>query len=265
MSSTDPVCTNPQSENTPDPAGAASAVEAIARIAGASDPPRVLDLLVKATTALGASASIYAAGIPEGGDETSCFALFACHPRLAQVHGNRQMLSDHPWARFSRTHTMPATDHVIEARGPADITALELARQYGFRSCLVIPVATGVRSARTDMLCIGSDRVDAFEGPDARSTRTLGRALAAELHDWLTHYLRERLRQTAQLEAEDLGLLAMEWQGLGSKEIGTRMGLSITCVDSRFRRLNARLNCLNRHRAAARAAAYGLLESTSHN
>jgi len=224
-------------------------------------PPQLLDSLVHATAAIGATGSIYTAAIPEDAQDHSCFSLFACHPAIAKAHGSKPLLLGHPWFRFARTHTMPGTDHQIRLQHESDAAAIQLASQYGFKSCLVVPASIGSPSGRLEMLCIGSDQADDFEGSEARAVRTLARALAAELHDWLTRHLTERLRSAAQLQAIDIDLLALEWQGLGTKEIAVRTGMTPSSVDSRFQRLNARLKCANRKYAARRAAAYGLLES----
>ena len=241
---------------------AAQALEAVTRIQQAEDPPQLLDRLVHATAAIGASGSVFTAAIPEGRQDVSCFTLFACHPAIAQVHGNRELLLNHPWFRFAQTHTVPGTDHQIHLQHDADTAALDVARQHGFRSCLIVPIPENAPTGRSEMLCIGSDTVDDFEGPEARTVRSLARALAAELHDWLTRYLQDQLRAAAQLHTADLHLLALEWQGLGTKEIAFRTGMSESSVNSRFQRINVRLRCSNRKYSAKRAAAYGLLEST---
>ena len=240
---------------------ATQALQAIVRINQATDPPDLLDRLMNATAAIGATASVYTASIPEDGQEPSCFSLFASHPGFAQQQNSCGPMLKHPWFRFAQTHTSPGTDHQISLKYDADAAAIELASQYGFRSCLIIPTPAGVDLDRLEMLCIGSDREDDFEGAEARVVRALARSLAAELHDWLTRFLRQRLQDAAQLHKEDVALLAMEWQGLRSKEISQLTGLSVTSVDSRFQRINARLKCPSRKASAKRAAAYGLLES----
>lgn len=232
------------------PGYAARALEAVTLIQQASGPPQVLDCLVRATAAIGASASVYTAAIPEDGEDPSCFSLFACHPALAKAYGSKPLVLSHPWFRFVQTHTMPGTDHQIHLQHESDAAAVQLAGQHGFRSCLVVPGSIGTRSGRLEMLCIGSDQADDFEGPEARAVRTLARALAAELHDWLSRHLTERLRSAAHLQAIDIDLLALEWQGLGTKEIAMRTGMSPSSVDSRFQRLNVRLRCANRKHAA---------------
>ena len=241
---------------------AARALEAITQIAPAAEPPQLLDRLTLATAAIGASGSIFTASIPEGGLDPSCFTLFACHPAIAQLHGNKEHLLKHPWFRFAQTHTIAATDRQIALTHDADRAAVRLAREHGFRSCLVVPNPENAPTGRSEMFCIGSDTADDFEGPEARTVRSLARALAAELHDWLTRYLQERLRAAANLQAADVDLLSLEWQGLGTKEIARRTGMSESSVDSRFQRINVRLRCSNRKHSARRAAAYGLLEST---
>jgi len=241
---------------------AAQVLETITRIQVAADPPHLLDRLVHVTTALGATGSIFTAAIPEDGQDISCFTLFACHPAIAQAHGNRELLLNHPWFRFAKSHTVPGTDHDIKLSHDTDTAAVHLASQHGFRSCLVVPTPENTATRRSEMLCIGSDVADDFQGSEARIVRSLARALAAELHDWLTRYLQDQLRAAAHLQAADLNLLAFEWQGLGTKEIALRTGMTEQSVNSRFQRINMRLRCANRKCSAQRAAAYGLLEST---
>lgn len=239
----------------------AQALQAIVQIPAASDLPQLLVRLADATAAIGASGSVFTAAIPESRDEPSCLTLFACHPAYAQAQESLGPLLAHPWFRFARTHTTPGTQRQIKIEHSMDREAIDLARQYGFRSCFVVPTPAGNQLDRLEMLCLGSDEADDFDGPEARIVRTLARSLAAELHDWLTHYLQQRLRTAARLKTEDVDLLSMEWQGLCTKEIAARTGLSITSVNSRFQRINTRLHCTGRKASAIRAAAYGLLES----
>jgi DNA-binding CsgD family transcriptional regulator len=236
------------------------ALDAIVKVSQAADPPELLDRLMFATVAIGATASVYTVVIPEDGSEPSCFSLFACHPRFAQAQDNRRPLLNHPWFRFARGRSTPGTDHEVHPAQAEDAEAIRLASEYGFRSALIIPTPGGLDLSRVEMLCLGSDNADDFEGAQARVVRTLAKALAAELHDWMTRYLRDHLRQSARLQATDLDLLSMERQGLGTKEISQRTGMSLASVDSRFQRINSRLHCANRKASARRAAEYGLLD-----
>ena len=238
----------------------ACALDAIVRVHLAENAPQLLERLMSATAAIGATASIYTVAIPGNGTEPSSFSLFACHPGFAQQQCRLGPLVDHPWFRFAKTRSAPATDQQVQLEQSSDAEAIELARRYGFTSCLIVPTSSGVDPERVEMLCLGSTRGDAFEGEDARMVRTLARALAAELHDWVTRHLSESLQEAARLHETDIELLRLEWQGLSTKEIALKTGMSTAMVDSRFQRLNARLQCASRKASARRAAAYGLLE-----
>jgi DNA-binding CsgD family transcriptional regulator len=61
------------------------------------------------------------------------------------------------------------------------------------------------------------------------------------------------------LRSDDLKLLALERQGLTTKQIARLVDTSIPAVDSRFQRVNAKMGTANRRHAALRAAIHGLL------
>lgn len=261
MSSMSPASTHPGPDSSGNPGDPARALETITRIHLAMDPPELLERLMRATTAIGGTASIYTLTIPESGTEPSSFSLFACHPALAQRQYRLGPLSNHPWFRCAQERSAPATEQQVRLTSASDAEAIDLARQYGFRSCLIVPTPSRVDAERLEMLCLGSTNAGAFEGEAASIVRTLARALAAELHDWVNRHLSESLQEAAGLQKPDIELLRLEWQGLGTKEIALKTGMSPAAVNSRFQRLNARLECVNRKASARRAAAYGLLEA----
>lgn len=228
----------------------------------ATDPATLAEKLANATAAIGASASLYTAAVPDGDRELSCFTVLAGHP--AYVHAQNELgpLTTHPWFRFARKHLKSGSDRQVQVSEASDAAAIELAQQYGFRSCFIVPTPTGNDLDRLGMLWLGSHRPDDFEGAEAGIVRALARALAGELHDWLLHYLLQRFVETAKLEKTDIRLLALERKGLQTKQIATLTGLSQASVDSRFHRINMRLNCSSRRASALRAIAYGLLEPT---
>lgn len=203
------------------------------------------------------------ARITDGDSEQSCFSLFAGQPAYAHAQNEISPLTTHPWFRFARTHLASGSDRQIHIQESADIAATALARQYGFQSCFIVPTPTGLNLDRLGMLCVGSEHPDDFEGSEAGVVRTLARSLAAELHDWLLHYLHRHLLQSARLEKTDMKLLALEQRGLQTKEIVQLTGLSKASIDSRFQRINMRLHCSSRKASAMRAVAYGLLEPSS--
>lgn len=239
------------------------ALAAIVQIAQATDPATLAEKLARATAAIGASASLYTATIPDGDRDLSCFTVLAGHP--AYVHAQNELgpLTAHPWFRFARKHLKSSSDRQIQVSEATDAAAVELAQRYGFRSCFIVPTPTGNDLDRLGMLWVGSHRPDDFEGAEAGVVRVLARALAGELHDWLLHYLHRRLLESARLERTDIRLLALEQMGMQSKEIAALTGLSRASIDSRFQRINTRLHCSTRRASALRANAYGLLDPSS--
>jgi len=237
-----------------------AALDAIVRVQLAANAPQLLESLLDATAAIGATASIYTVLIPEGGTEPSSFSLFACHPALAQHLCHVGVPLDHAWLQPAGMPLRSKSDARSPILGPRDAESLELARRYGFKSCLLVPTPSGADPERVEVLCLGSERRDAFEDGEAHVTRTLARALAGELHDWVNRQLSHSLRRSARIRPLDIQLLRLEWQGLTTKEISLRTGLSTATVDSRFCRISERMQCATRRASARRAAAYGLLE-----
>lgn len=229
-------------------------------IRSAADAAVCLERLFLATNALGASAGLYMVLIPELDDGWSSVTLLASDHCGSEPLFDGDAVADHPWVRFARNHSTAVTDTALPPESPEDIAALKRARAHGFAAHLVIPTTAGAERGRVELLCLGRADPGAFDGEGQRVVRLLAHVLAAELHDWFKRHLRSGLEQAAGLRPEDLQLLALEWQGLGTKDIALRTGLSLAAVDSRFQRLNQRLSCSNRKAAARRAAEYGLLE-----
>jgi DNA-binding CsgD family transcriptional regulator len=238
----------------------ARVLDAILRIHLASSGAELLDAFVVVTAAIGASAGLYTVAIPEIGTLATSFSLFACHPGFALRQQRLGPLQDHPWFRFARSRTTPATWRRGDTGHPKDAAAIELARQYGFASCFIVPTPAGAGLSRSGMLCLGSPHEDEFDGDDGRIFRALARSLAAELHDRVTDQLAHGLQRDAQLHPIDIELLGLERRGLSTKAISLRTGMSPASIDSRFYRMNLRLDCASRGASAQRAAEYGLLE-----
>lgn len=262
-----PTTNNPASTpSADDPMAGAWAIRALAAmggISGAPDAAACLARFFEVTQAMGASAGLYCVLIPEAGGELSSISLFACDPAFAQGFDPRAAAM-HPWLRYARQHTTAMPGEQLPLQGPADEAAVAFARQHGFGRCLLVPIAAGAELGRTELLCLGADTVPAFGAHETRPLRALAHALAAELHGWFTLKLQASLLQEARLQPQDIEVLTFEWQGLSTKEIAHRTGMSIAAVDSRFQRLNLRLRCANRRAAARRAAEYGLLQSALH-
>lgn len=261
MPSTNPELKRPLQRSRSAPLARSAALDAIAQVQLAEDAPQLLERLREATIAIGVTASIYTVLLPESGAESSSLSLFACHPALAESLCRFGRPLDHAWLRPSGVLHRGTTSRT---RAPScdvdDAASLGLARRCGFKSCLAISAPGAADLDRIEVLCLGSVRPDAFEDGNSHLMRTMARALAGELHEWVTGRLCHSLRTSARLRNEDIQLLRFESQGLTTKEISLRTGISSSTLDSQFRRLNVRMRCRHRKDSARRAAAYGLLQ-----
>ena len=269
MSSTDHPQRIPLSMKLQAPDYGSRAIELIERIHNASGPFGLLASLQRATSALGADASVSVHTFPDGDGRADIRILMDCEPRLGYVFSEDGRLQDDPWYRYARDHFEPllaseiATDGVAGGVGIGRPNQARLANaafaQFGFKSALIVPTQCGGGTGRFGMLCLGCDQPGELEEQGTHLFQVLAHSLALELHEWWMRETRTQLLSTSRLRSADLRLLALERQGLGSKEIARSMGLSIASIDSKFQRINLKLNCPNRKAAAMRAAVYGLL------
>ena len=262
MSTSNTLITAPDLDAQAIGAWAMRALAAVGKICTARDASECLAHFFDATHTMGFTAGLYAVLIPEAGGEVSSITLFACDPAFAQGFDPGADLM-HPWLRYARRHTTAIQGEDLFRREPDDTGAFAFAQQHGFGQCLLVPIAAGAELGRTELLCLGVDEGATSHLNETRPLKALAHALAGELHAWFTTKLQASLLEDARLRPQDIQVLACEWQGLSSKEIAQRTGMSVAAVDSRFQRLNLRLRCDNRRAAARRAAEYGLLQSAS--
>jgi DNA-binding CsgD family transcriptional regulator len=231
----------------------------VEQIHHADSVPTVLDLLHLTTLAMGARASLYAVAIPEDDAHRTLRILLACDPVLAYQSGRLCPIGKHPWYLYAMDHENPRVASRIPVDTAAQQNAVALATQNGFASALIIPTPSAGDLGRFGVFCLGSEVAGEFEADGVHPVQMLARVLAMELHEWFSKDSRRTLLRSSRLGCEELRLLAMERRGLGSKEIASALHLTVNAVDSRFKRINARLSCPNRASAARRAAEYGLI------
>lgn len=260
MSANTPCLRLTLAQRVEQPEFAQHALQAINGLRGASDPCDLLQRFRRACTALGSHGGLYIQAVPETEDRWLHLALLACEPRLATAIRNCRSLQAHRWVRHAaRQGDTVLLSDLADSEVRTDGAAL-LLRDHGFRSGLLVPTHGGTQTARFGLLCLGSPIAGDFENPAARPVFVLAQAMALELNAWWLAYTRCELRRSARLRSDDLQLLALERDGLSSKEIARVTGSSSASVDSRFQRIGAKLGCPSRKAAAAKAAAHGLLE-----
>jgi DNA-binding CsgD family transcriptional regulator len=228
-------------------------------IHGTQDEPELLEALCACTHALGATASVFLVATPEDEEQLTLQVLLDCDPEFVHAYVQACSLLEHPWFGYGRAHDLPIAASRLTCDNVRQVAAVDLARRHGFESALILPTPGAAGLGRFGVLCIGSAQPDDFDHDEVHVVQVLARSLANELFDWFVIHSRDTLQSSARLATRDIKLLAMELQGLTTKDIAKAMGITSRAVDSQFQRIKQRMNCPTRRAAARRAAEYGLL------
>jgi hypothetical protein len=257
MSLNAPAPLPPVAELIQSPGYAARAVALIDQVHRADDPFCLVDILHRATSALGADGGVYVHAIPEDESHSALRVLMAGDSHWGRTCVRDEALEAAPWMLYARDHFAP----VLASELPVMLRPVgtETADDFGCRSGLIVPTQSGGGLNRFGVLCLASERRGNFESDGTHVFQLLAHSLSLELHEWWTRQTRTQLLEVAHLSSDDLQLLALERQGMGTKQISRRLGIGATAIDSRFQRINVKLMSPNRKLSALRAATHGLL------
>ena len=233
--------------------------DVIASIAEQKDEGSVVLLLREAIEALGGEAGVFCSFVREDESTDSYRFMVACDAVWCSEYQTGGWWANDPCLIYAATRSEPArvSDLRILTRGQKDL--LSEAAKHGFASGAVFPAPSGGGVSRMGCLTLGSSNPNYLAGDDFSQVRLNGRLLAMELNEWYIAKIRQEVILSAKLTAEDIELLTLEKRGLKSKEIARELGTTPSSVDSRFQRLNARLNAASRAESAKIAAEYGVI------
>ena len=232
------------------------ALLAIQALHDASDPFDLLAALCRATQAFGVRASACVHIVPDPERVTQVLLLLACDPDTAWAYRPAGSWLEHPWLRHARDHTEAVPASMLEVPPCARMSSsppLDLA------PILIVPTHCGGGTGRFSALMLDTTPLPDMAPLSPEACRLLAHSLGSELHEWWLRRTRAELQHHARLRSDDLRMLEFERQDLGTKQIARLLGISSTAVDSRFQRINAKLDVSSRRNAALRAAIRGLL------
>jgi DNA-binding NarL/FixJ family response regulator len=238
---------------------ASAIADCTATVSAAQDEAAAVAILNLTATRMGADAAAFVSFVKDDDSHESFRFLLACDPVWCAEYERRAWYATDPWLAYARSHTEPTRGAAIVPRSDAEREIVALASEHGFRDALVVPAPSSGMVTRVGVLCLGSEQADFFADPGYAVLKPLARALAMELHAWWIEHIRQDMLVVARLTPDDLALLRHERHGLGTKEIGAALNLTIDAVNSRFQRMNYRLGVPNRRAAAQLAAEYGLI------
>lgn len=237
----------------------AGCVDVANRLAEAEDAGDVAQLLAESAALLGAESAAFASFVKDDETCASYRFILACDARWCfEYEGGACYLND-PWLEYTRRHAEPILTKDIPARTEQEQAVVELARQYGFASAIVVPAQAPFGLTRLGALCLGSAVPGRFNTNDLFQVSFAATALALRLHDWQITRLRRELLVQTRLSEDDIALLRYQQQGRGSKEIAQAINSTPMSVDSRWQRINAKLGVSSRVAATSLAAEYGVI------
>lgn len=253
---TDP---GPLGERTASPDYAFRVAEVVQRFGAAPTPQEAIDLFREVVRRLGAEAGVFASFIRDDESQESYRILVACDPLLCEAYLEQGWYADDPWLHYAQHHTEPVHGERIPATTREQQRVVEVLRDYGFRSSVVVPAPSSGGLSRLGVMVLGQTLPGYFDGLGFPALKLAARSAAMEIHDWFVGQARDELMRDADLDPEDLELLARERNGEGTKQIAVALGMSEGSINSRFQRLLGKLAVPNRKAAARLAAEYGLI------
>ena len=231
----------------------------VQKVSSAEDASQALALLKDAAQLMGADAAAFGSFIRDDPSHESYRFLLACDPVWCLEYGRRAWFADDPWLNYALEHSEPARASEIEITTAEQRAIVALAKEFGVESAAVIPAPSGGRVTRVGALCLGSSVPGFFEGEGFVALKVQARSLAMELHEWWINQIKRELIADKRITPEDLVLLRRERLGHSTKKIAADLAASPSSIDSRFQRINAKLDAPNRKAAANLAAEYGLI------
>lgn len=221
---------------------ASRALASIQQVSRAADDTEIVGALEKAKRALGADHAAFASFVRDETDTESFRFLLACDPAWCIAYQRHGWYAQDPWLLYAQTHSEPVCASRIPLRTQAQRATAALAATYGVASAYIVPAPSSGSVTRLGVLMLGSRHGDYFEGEATVPIRLLARSLAMELHEWWVRRVRQEIIEQCRLTPDDMEVLVLERQGLGSKQIADRLHTSASAVDSRFQRLNAKFH-----------------------
>lgn len=242
-----------------DPGYGGRVIAVIQRIAAATSPAPILELLYEATRVMGADYAAFVTYIRDDCSHENFRFVLACDPRWCFEYQARAAYSSDPWLLYASSNTEPICASQITVLSTSQREVHDLAIKYGMVSTCVTPAPSSGALSRVGMLAIGSRRAGFFEGDGSSEFKVLARSLAMELQGWWIRRLRQEMIEERGITKDELVLLSLERAGLGSKQVAVELGATSASIDSRWQRLNRKLGTPNRHASARLAAEYGLI------
>jgi DNA-binding CsgD family transcriptional regulator len=185
--------------------------------------------------------------------------FIGCLPAWCEIYNARKWYIIDPCIQHALRESSPILgSSMMPPESPGQAELLATAREYGFRSGMLIPAHSG-SDFRVGALYLGSNKEPKDIEPRLLKNRVLLRAIAMELHEWWQAKLMVEALTGLRFDQLDLELLKMAYEGLTTEDAARNLELSRSQVNNRFRKINQKLNVTSKKRAVQAALELGVL------
>jgi DNA-binding CsgD family transcriptional regulator len=185
--------------------------------------------------------------------------LVGCNPEWIQIYQHRHWYSNDPYLQYARFNASPALGSSIQLSSAGQREMHATARQYGFRSNLVVPAHSRLTSL-VGMLHVAND-VEVEEGGEQRlfEWQALFRAISMSLLDVRVAAQRSSLVAKFELDERDLSALRLVLDGEPAQVVAKSLGLSVASIYSMYTKINEKMGVSRINEAARLAQHHDLL------
>ena len=185
--------------------------------------------------------------------------LVGCSPRWCYVYHENKWYAIDPFIDYALHNTSPVLVSDVPLSSPGQERLLATAALHGFRSGAIVP-AHSASTAWVGILYLGTDEGDEHAQSCYAQHRNLMRAFALELLEWWEAKLRTDSVEGLELDELDIDLLYKAQEHATAEEAARELGITVSRVNSRYERLNRKLDVSSKRLAVEKALALGLIK-----
>ena len=239
-----------------------STYKALEQLHRCVNPAELAALTGQLVRDLGATSFVYSIHVT---DEDSSDQLIQRHSisssaEWSNIYDAKKWFMNDVFVEYAKRNCSPAYGSQIAPQTQGQRDMLDMAGRFGFISGMLVPThSSNNAEERIGMLYIGSDQPPATGEALMRTNRIVYRALAMELLDWWTEYLRRKAADKYKLNGDEIRLLQLSKNGCVVSDISARLSIKQSNLYRQFDVIKDKLNVHKIGEAVRKADLSGLL------
>jgi len=187
--------------------------------------------------------------------------LVGCSPQWCYVYNENKWYAIDPFIDYALHNTTPVLASSVVLSSPGQARLLAVAAEHGFEAGIIVPA----HSASTNLvgiLYLGTKEIAGHAERSFGQHRNLMRAFALELLEWWDAKLRNDNLEDLELDELDIDLLYKALAQATAEETAIELGVTLSRVNSRYERINRKLDVSSKRHAVERALELGIIKQT---